>query len=66
VQVGFLTVPGSIEYIRAGKLRPLAVTTANRLDASRTVGDFVPGCVTGVWYGIGVPGCVEQGRPTNR
>jgi tripartite-type tricarboxylate transporter receptor subunit TctC len=33
VQVMFDTTPGSIEYIRAGKLRPLAVTTATRSEA---------------------------------
>jgi tripartite-type tricarboxylate transporter receptor subunit TctC len=46
VQVMFDNVPTSIEYIRAGKLRPLAVTTATRsevLPDLPTVGDFVPG-----------------------
>ena len=46
VQVMFDTMPSSIEYIRAGKLRALAVTTATRSEALPdvpTVGDFVPG-----------------------
>ena len=58
VQVSFLGSVGSIEYVRAGKLRPLAVTTANRSDALPglpTVGDFVPGYEASAWYGIGTP-----------
>ena len=58
VQVMFVTTPASIEYIRAGKLRPLAVTTETRLDALPdipTVGEFVPGYETSVWYGVGAP-----------
>ncbi len=46
VQVMFDTMPASIEHIRAGKLRALAVTTATRSEALPdvpTVGDFVPG-----------------------
>jgi tripartite-type tricarboxylate transporter receptor subunit TctC len=46
VQVMFDNVPTSIEFIRAGKLRPLAVTTAQRsevLPDLPTVADFVPG-----------------------
>ena len=46
VQVYFVTTPASIEFIRAGTLRPLAVTTTMRSDALPgipTVGDFVPG-----------------------
>jgi tripartite-type tricarboxylate transporter receptor subunit TctC len=58
VQVMFETVSASIEYIRAGKLRPLAVTTATRSDALPnipTVGEFIPGYEADVWYGVGVP-----------
>jgi tripartite-type tricarboxylate transporter receptor subunit TctC len=58
VQVIFSTIPASIEYVRAGKLRPLAVTTATRSEALPdlpTVGDFVPGYDASSWYGIGVP-----------
>jgi tripartite-type tricarboxylate transporter receptor subunit TctC len=58
VQVIFSPVPESIEFIRAGKLRPLAVTTATRsevLPEIPTLGDFVPGYETSGWYGVGVP-----------
>ncbi len=58
VQVMFDNVPTSIEFIKAGKLRPLAVTTATRsevLPDLPTVGDFVPGYEASAWYGVGVP-----------
>ena len=59
VQVMFsVTMPSSIEYIRAGKLRALAVTTATRSEALPdipTVGDFVPGYEASAWFGIGAP-----------
>jgi tripartite-type tricarboxylate transporter receptor subunit TctC len=58
VQVMFDSMPSSIEYIRAGKLRALAVTTATQwegLPNIPTVADFVPGFETSGWYGIGVP-----------
>ena len=58
VQVMFATMPASIEYIRAGKLRALAVTTATRsevLPDVPTVGDFVPGYEASAWYGVGAP-----------
>ena len=58
VQVVFPTMPGSIEYIRTGKLRALAVTTAMRAEALPdipTVGDFLPGYEASSWYGIGAP-----------
>ncbi len=58
VQVYFVTTPASIEFIRAGTLRPLAVTTTMRSDALPgipTVGDFVPGYESSAWYGVGVP-----------
>jgi tripartite-type tricarboxylate transporter receptor subunit TctC len=58
VQVYFAPVSGSIEYIRAGKLRALAVTTATRSQALPDippVSDFVPGYEVSAWYGIGVP-----------
>jgi tripartite-type tricarboxylate transporter receptor subunit TctC len=48
----------SIEYIRAGKLRALAVTTATRSEALPdipTVGDFVPGFEASAWFGVGAP-----------
>jgi tripartite-type tricarboxylate transporter receptor subunit TctC len=58
VQVMFAGLPSSIEHIRAGKLRPLAVATATRLEALPdipTVGDFVLGYEASGWTGIGVP-----------
>jgi tripartite-type tricarboxylate transporter receptor subunit TctC len=58
VQVMFDNLPTSLEYIRAGKLRPLAVTTAARSDALPdlpTVSEFVPGYEVSSWFGIGVP-----------
>jgi tripartite-type tricarboxylate transporter receptor subunit TctC len=58
MQVMFDAMPSSIEYIRAGRLRALAVTTAARaepLPDVPTVSDFVPGYETSAWYGIGVP-----------
>ena len=58
VQAMFGTMPASIEYVRAGKLRPLAVRSARRselLPDLPTVGDFVPGYETSAWQGIGAP-----------
>jgi tripartite-type tricarboxylate transporter receptor subunit TctC len=58
VEVFFDAVPSSIEYIRAGKLHPLAVTTATRwegLPNLPTVGDFVPGYEASGWFGVGAP-----------
>ncbi len=58
VQVMFDTIPQSIEYIRDGTLRALAVTTATRAEALPdipTMGDFVPGFEAGSWWGVGAP-----------
>jgi tripartite-type tricarboxylate transporter receptor subunit TctC len=58
MQVMFDPIASSIEHIRAGKLRPLAVTAASRVEALPdipTVGDFVPGYEASVWDGIGAP-----------
>jgi tripartite-type tricarboxylate transporter receptor subunit TctC len=58
VQVFFPTTSLSIEQIRAGKLRPLAVTTTTRwegLPDIPTVGEFVPGYEASVVLGVGVP-----------
>jgi tripartite-type tricarboxylate transporter receptor subunit TctC len=58
VQVFFGTMPASIQYIKAGTLRPLAVTTAVRsetLPDLPTVGDVVPGYEVSTWYGLGAP-----------
>src|SRR3954453_1983746 len=58
VQVMFGSIPPSVEHIRAGKLRALAVTNATRSEALPdipTVSDFVPGYEASAWYGIGAP-----------
>ncbi len=58
VQVMFDSLPSAIAQIRSGKLRPLAVTTAVRLDVLPdvpTVAEFVPGYEASGWYGIVAP-----------
>jgi len=54
----FSPLPESIEHIRTGRLRPLAVTTATRLEVLPnvpTLGEFVPGYEAVLWQGIGAP-----------
>jgi tripartite-type tricarboxylate transporter receptor subunit TctC len=58
VQVMFATMPSSIGYVRAGKVHPLAVTTATRSEALPdvpTVSEFVPGYEASGWFGVGAP-----------
>ena len=58
VQVMFDNVPTSVEFIRSGKIRPLAVTSAARIELFPelpTVADYVPGYEASAWYGIGAP-----------
>ena len=58
VHVMFDNLPTSLEHIRGGKVRPLAVTTATRSEALPdlpTVSEFVPGYEVTSWFGIGVP-----------
>jgi tripartite-type tricarboxylate transporter receptor subunit TctC len=58
MQVSFDVMPTTIEHVRAGRLRALAVTTAARSPALPdipAVGEFVPGCEAATWQGIGVP-----------
>ena len=58
VQVMLDNVPTSLEHIRSGKLRPLAVTTSMRsevLPDVPTMADFVPGYESSAWYGVAVP-----------
>jgi tripartite-type tricarboxylate transporter receptor subunit TctC len=63
VQVVFGSIASSIQYIKAGTLRALAVTTKTRSDAlpdTPTLAEFVPGYEASIWYGIGAP----KGTPT--
>jgi tripartite-type tricarboxylate transporter receptor subunit TctC len=58
VQVVFEPIQSTIGYIKSGMLRPLAVTTASRVDALPnvpTVGEFVPGFEARTWQGLGAP-----------
>jgi tripartite-type tricarboxylate transporter receptor subunit TctC len=58
VQVIFDNLPASLEYIKGGNLRALAVTTAVRSDALPdlpTVAEYVPGYEASPWWGVGVP-----------
>jgi tripartite-type tricarboxylate transporter receptor subunit TctC len=63
VEVSFPSLPSSIEYIKAGKLRGLAVTSAKRSEALPdlpTIGEYIPGYEMSAWFGVGVP----RGTPT--
>jgi len=63
VQVMFDSLPASIEHIRAGKVRALAVTTAARSDVLPqlpSVRDFVPGFEASAWYGVAMPANTPQ------
>jgi len=54
----FDNIPSSIEHIRAGKLRPLAVTGTTRSDLLPDipiVADYLPGYEASAWYGFGAP-----------
>ena len=58
VLISFAGIAGSIEHVRSGKLRALAVTTAGRspvLPDIPTVAEFVPGYEASFWTGIGAP-----------
>jgi tripartite-type tricarboxylate transporter receptor subunit TctC len=58
VQVYFASTVASIEYIRTGRLRALAVTTMSRAEAlpdMPTMDSFLPGYEASLWYGIGAP-----------
>jgi tripartite-type tricarboxylate transporter receptor subunit TctC len=58
VQVVINPVPQSMEFVKAGKVRALAVTTKTRLDALPdlpSANEFVPGYEAIGWYGIGTP-----------
>jgi tripartite-type tricarboxylate transporter receptor subunit TctC len=58
VQLYFSTLPGAMEFIRAGKVRALAVAAAKRSEALPNVpamGEFLPGYEASSWTGIGAP-----------
>jgi len=58
VQVMFATTPGTTDYVRTGRLKGLAVTTASRakvLPELPTIGEFLPGYEASQWYGVGAP-----------
>jgi tripartite-type tricarboxylate transporter receptor subunit TctC len=58
IQVMFGSAPSSVQYIKTGQLRGLAVTSSTRLETLPdipTVGETVPGYEASQWYGIGVP-----------
>ena len=58
MQVMFDTVPTSLGFLKAGKLRPLAVTATTRLDFLPQIpplSEFLPGYETSFWLGIGAP-----------
>jgi tripartite-type tricarboxylate transporter receptor subunit TctC len=58
VHVSFADIASSIEYVRAGKLRALGVTTTARSEALPDlppIAEYLPGYETSGWFGIGVP-----------
>lgn len=58
VQMVFCTIPSAIQFIKAGTLRAIAVTSATRLESMPdipTVGETVPGFESNQWYGVGAP-----------
>jgi tripartite-type tricarboxylate transporter receptor subunit TctC len=58
VQIMFDVIPSSLPHIRADRLRPLAATTAARLDVMPdipTVAEFLPGYEASAWIGLGAP-----------
>src|SRR5215468_274828 len=58
VQVYFAGMPEAIEYVRTGQVRALAVGTATRAEAFPdipTVGEFVPGYESSIWFGVSAP-----------
>jgi tripartite-type tricarboxylate transporter receptor subunit TctC len=58
LHVVFSTIPAALEYIKADKLRALAVTTAARFEGAPeipTMDGVLPGFETSQWYGVGVP-----------
>jgi tripartite-type tricarboxylate transporter receptor subunit TctC len=63
VHILFATAPGTIDYVRTGKLRALGVTTATRAEVMPElppIADFVPGYETSQWYGLCAPKAVPE------
>jgi tripartite-type tricarboxylate transporter receptor subunit TctC len=63
VQLMFDSMPASLPHVKAGKLRALAVTSAQRVDALPdvpTVSETVPGYVISGWFGVGAPAGTPQ------
>ena len=63
VHLLFATAPGTIDYVKTGKLRALAVTTATRAEVMPElppVADFLPGYDTSQWYGLCAPKAVPE------
>jgi tripartite-type tricarboxylate transporter receptor subunit TctC len=64
VDVSFASLPSSIEFIRTGKLRGLAVTSLKRLEALPDVAaaaEALPGYEVNAWYGVGAPKATPAG-----
>jgi tripartite-type tricarboxylate transporter receptor subunit TctC len=58
VDISFASLPSSIEFMKTGKLRGLAVTSLKRLDVLPDVpagAEFLPGYEVSAWYGVGAP-----------
>jgi tripartite-type tricarboxylate transporter receptor subunit TctC len=58
VQISFATTPGTTDFIRSGKLRAIAVTTASRAEVLPDlppIAEFVPGYEASQWYGMSAP-----------
>jgi tripartite-type tricarboxylate transporter receptor subunit TctC len=58
VQLLFVTLPAAMQYVKAGKLKALAVTSDKRSEAAPeipTIAETVPGCVVNSWYGALAP-----------
>jgi tripartite-type tricarboxylate transporter receptor subunit TctC len=58
VQMVFCTLPAAVQYVKAGGLRAIAVTSATRLESMPdipTIGETVPGFQSEQWYGVGAP-----------
>jgi tripartite-type tricarboxylate transporter receptor subunit TctC len=58
MDAGMVSVGASLELVKAGKLRALAVTTSSRMDVAPdipAIAEFVPGFDASTWFGVGAP-----------